>query len=207
MAFQRFIAHQLSNPTRVIGKKVIGPLWNKRNAKLNDFTFDHLGLEADDRVLDIGFGGGYLLERILDTVTQGIVAGMDVSPVMARFCWTRLQAYAKSGNLSLQCGRVEVSPYPDRCFTKVSSVNSIFYWNDAQQGISEIYRILQDGGQVILTYTRKEDLEKKAFVQYGIKTYEVEEIHHMLVTAGFKEIRHNWAEDRHRKFICVTGDK
>ena len=58
MIFQHYLACQLSNPTGIIGRFVLGPLWNKRNAKLNEVTFAHLELKEDDRVLDIGFGGG-----------------------------------------------------------------------------------------------------------------------------------------------------
>lgn len=58
MKVQEFVAGQLSHPTGVIGKIVLGPLWNKRNAMLNDVTLAHLELGEEDRVLDIGFGEG-----------------------------------------------------------------------------------------------------------------------------------------------------
>jgi SAM-dependent methyltransferase len=207
MIFQQYLARQLSNPTGIIGKFVLGPLWNRRNAKLNEVTFAHLELKEEDRVLDIGFGGGYLIERIIPKVKRGLAAGMDVSPVMVENCRARYQADIKVGRVDIRCGRAEASPYPDGYFTKVSSVNSIFYWSDAQQGISEIYRVLGDEGKVVLTYTCKRDLEKKGFAQYGVKTYEAEEVHQMLAQAGFREIEVMQSEDRYREFICVTGRK
>jgi ubiquinone/menaquinone biosynthesis C-methylase UbiE len=207
MIFQQYLARQLSKPTGIIGKFVLGPLWNKRNAKLNEVTFVHLELKEEDRVLDIGFGGGYLLERIIPKVKLGLVAGMDVSPVMVGNFRARYQADIKAGRVDIQCGRVETSPYPDEHFTKVSSVNSIFYWSDAQQGLAEIYRILQEEGKIVLTYTCKRDLAKKKFVQYGVKTYEEEEVQQMLVRAGFKDIKEVRTWDQHREFICVTGRK
>ncbi len=207
MILQQYLARQLSNPTGIIGKFVLGPLWNKRNAKLNEVTFAHLELKEEERVLDIGFGGGYLLDRIIPKVKRGLVAGIDVSPVMVENCRARYQEEIKAGRVDIQCGRVETLPYPDGYFTKVSSVNSIFYWSDVEQGIAEIYRILEKEGQVVLTYTCKKDLEKKGFVQYGVKTYEEEEVQQMLVKAGFREIKEIRSGDRHREFICVTGHK
>jgi SAM-dependent methyltransferase len=109
--------------------------------------------------------------------------------------------------VDIQCGRVETSPYPDGYFTKVSSVNSIFYWSDARQGVAKIYRILQEEGKLVLTYTCKRDLEKKGVVQYGVKTYEEEEIQLMLAKAGFREIKAIRSWDRHREFICMAGRK
>ena len=62
--FSRFLARQLACPTGVFGRWVLGPLWNRRNAVLNDAAFAALAPEPADRVLDVGFGGGYLLERL-----------------------------------------------------------------------------------------------------------------------------------------------
>ncbi|MCL4301401.1 MAG: methyltransferase domain-containing protein [Anaerolineae bacterium] len=207
MIFQRYLARQLSNPTGIIGKFVLGPLWNKRNAKLNDVTLAHLELKEEDRVLDIGFGGGYLLARIIPRVKCGWVAGIDISPVMVKRCRARHRAAIKAGRVDIQCGRAEALPYPDGYFTKVSSVNSIFYWSDTPQGVAEIYRILQEKGKLVLTYTCKRDLEKKGFVRYGVKTYEEEEVRQMLVKAGFREIKTIRSGDRYREFICMAGCK
>jgi SAM-dependent methyltransferase len=207
MIFHQYLARQLSNPAGIIGKFVLGPLLNKRNARLNDLTLAHLELKEEDRVLDVGFGGGYLLDRIVPQVKQGWAAGIDLSPVMVENCRARYQAAIAAGSVDIQCGRAEALPYPDGYVTKVSSVNSIFYWNDAQQGLAEIYRILREEGKLVLTYTCKRDLEKRGFVQYGVKTYEEEELRRMLAQAGFREIKAVRSRDRHREFICMTGYK
>lgn len=207
MIFQRYLARQLSKPTGIIGKFVLGPLWNKRNAKLNEVTLAHLELKDDDRILDVGFGGGYLLERVIPKVKRGLAAGLDVSSVLVENCRARYREDIQAGRVDIQWGRVQTLPYPDEYFTKVSSVNSLFYWDDARQGVAEIYRILQGEGKFVLTYTCKRDLEKKGFVQYGVKTYEEEEVRQMLTQAGFREIKAIHSGDRHREFICMTGCK
>lgn len=207
MIFQQYLARQLSHPTRIIGKFILGPLWNKRNAPLNEVTLAQLELKEGDRVLDIGFGGGYLLGRIMPTVKRGVAAGLDISPVMVENCRARYRDELRAGRIDVRCGGVEMLPYPDGYFTKVSSVNSIFYWRDAQQGISEIYRILQEEGKVVLTYTCKQDLEKKGLGQYGVKSYEEQEVYEMLVRAGFRELKGMRGQDRHREFMSVTGRK
>ncbi|MBE7549893.1 MAG: methyltransferase domain-containing protein [Anaerolineales bacterium] len=207
MIFQRYLARQLSQPTGIIGKFVLGPLWNKRNATLNEVTLVHLEPQEEDRILDIGFGGGYLLERVIPKVKRGLAAGLDVSSVLVENCRARYRKDIKAGRVDIQWGRAEALPYPDRYFTKVSSVNSLFYWSDAPQGVAEIYRILQEKGKLVLTYTCKRDLEKKGFVRYGIKTYEEAEVRQMLAKAGFREIKAIRSGDRHREFICMTGCK
>ena len=38
------------------------------------------------RVLELGFGGGYLLNKLLKNPEVEFVAGVDVSPEMVEFC-------------------------------------------------------------------------------------------------------------------------
>ena len=79
--FAKFLAGQLGRPSGVWGL-VLAPIWNKRNAALNDVAFQALALSPQDRVLEVGFGGGYLLGRMAQVVTAGFLAGVDVSPSM-----------------------------------------------------------------------------------------------------------------------------
>lgn len=207
MNFKQYLARQLSHPTGLVGKFVLAPLWNRRNAALNEAAFTYLVLKEDDRVLDIGFGGGYLLGKIILTVTEGFAAGIDVSPVMVENCRTRYQEEIKAERVDIQCGQVEELPYPDGCFSKISSVNSIFYWDDAEKGISEIYRVLEDGGLLVLTFTCKEDLGSKGFARHGVKVFEAEEVEEMLVKAGFRYVWTVRGQDQHRAFVSVVGRK
>lgn len=207
MKFQQYLARQLSHPTGLIGKFILGPLWNKRNAALNEVAFKRLALKEDDRALDIGFGGGYLLAKIIATVNEGSIAGIDVSPVMVENCRTKYWKEIEAGRVDIQCGRAEALPYPDGRFSKISSVNSIFYWDDIERGISEIYRVLDDGGMVVLTYTCKKDLESKDFARHDVKTFTGEDVQEMLVKAGFRHIQTARDQDQHREFVSVEGRK
>jgi ubiquinone/menaquinone biosynthesis C-methylase UbiE len=204
---QRYLARQLSRPTGIMGKFILGPLWNRRNARLNDVTLALMELKAEDRVLELGFGGGYLLERIIPRLRSGFVAGVDFSPALVENCRARWRKAIAAGRVDVQLGQAEALPYPDGHFTRVSSVNSIFYWSDVQQGLAEIYRVLQPGGKVVLTFTCRRDLEKKRFAQYSVKVYNEQELESMLANAGFREIKATRDKDRHREFICMTGCK
>ncbi len=207
MRLQQYVARQLSHPTGIVGKIVLGRLWNSRNAELNDVTLAQLELEDEDRVLDIGFGGGYLLDRIIPAVSRGLAAGLDASPVMAENCRQRFREAILTGKVDIRCGRAESLPFPDGRFNKVSSVNSIFYWSDPGQGIAEIFRVLDTGGKVVLTFTCKKDLERKGFVQYGLRTYNEEEVRDLLIHAGFSDVKVRRGRDRHREFFSLTGRK
>lgn len=204
---QNFLSKQLTNPSGLLGKFVLGRLWNRRNAILNDVAFDSLALDPDDHVLEVGFGGGYLLGRMAAVVTEGFLAGVDGSPAMVDFCRQRFQPLLTAGRLELKCARAESIPYPSGYFTKACSVNSIFYWENASQAISELYRVLRVNGTLVMCFTCKACLQDKRFARHGVTLYEAEEIHHMLEWAGFRDIRTTRASDKHRQFLCTTSEK
>jgi ubiquinone/menaquinone biosynthesis C-methylase UbiE len=202
----KFIADQLHSPSSGITSWILSRLWNRRNSALNDFAFDHLDLGVDDRVLEVGFGGGYLLERMAEVVTDGFLAGVDISEAMVDVYKRRYRSMIDAGRLEVRCAQAEKLPYPSECFNKCCTVNSLFYWADVQQGIAEIYRVLENGGRLVAVFTCKQSLEDKSFVRDGISLYRCEEIQRMMKAAGFNIVEMNQAADRHRDFLCIVGE-
>lgn len=207
MKILQLLANQLSNPRGMIGSAILGPMWNRRNAALNDFTLAQLNPHENERVLEVGFGGGYLLGRLLSVVTKGWVVGVDVSRAMALNGQVNFHEAICKRQLALCLGRAEALPFADEQFTSVCSVNSIFYWDEALRGLVEIFRVLRSPGKLVLTFTAKKDLEKKWFIPYGVKPYSGEELKAMLETAGFSQCKMERGEDRHREFFSLMGWK
>lgn len=185
----------------------MGPLWNSRNRALNDAAFDALALSAQDRVLEVGFGGGYLLGRMSKVITGGFLAGVDASPAMVSFCQRRYRSLIRKGTLEVSCARAESLPYPAGHFSRVVSVNSIFYWQNAAQALAEFDRVLAEGGLLVLCFTGKESLATRGFARHGLSLVDGEEVQSMMEQAGFHNIQTVLASDRHREFLCLSGRK
>jgi len=205
--FSKSLARQLRGPSAIMGQLIFAPLWNRRNVALNDETLDRLALQAGDDVLEVGFGGGYLLGQMLSIVTAGSAAGIDISPAMVNFCANRYRTFIRRGQLDLQCATAEAIPYPANRFSKVCSVNSIFYWSDAARAIGECWRVLCEGGICVLCFTDRASLSGRSFVRHGLKLFESDEVIQMMNSAGFGEIEASQGRDRHRVFWCVVGKK
>jgi arsenite methyltransferase len=203
MNLSRFIAVQLGNPAGIFGK-FAGSLWNRRNIVLNDTVFDLLELLPNDRVLDIGFGGGYLLNRMVTVVTGGLIAGVDISAGMVAYAEKCYQKAVRAGELELKCAAVELLPYPSKYFTKVCSVNSIFYWQNVEQGIHEIKRVLAPRGKIVLCFTSKASIETKAFAKY-IQLFNADEVEHILAEFRFQDIKVMSFSDDYRQYFCITA--
>lgn len=200
----RFQARQLANPSGLVGRLILAPLWNRRNAALNDAAFEHLELGTRERVLEVGFGGGYLLGRMARTVTQGLLAGVDVSPAMVASCMRRHSALVRAGRLELRCAPAEEIPYPSCHFTRACSVNSIMYWHDAPRAIAELRRVLVPGGRLVLCFTCRESLQGRAFARHGVTAYGRRDVVRMLHMSGFGTVHAERLADRHRAFWCIT---
>ncbi len=201
----RLIAHQLGKPSPITGW-LTGWVWNWRNAELNNTALGVLDLHPGDRVLDIGFGGGYLLRRMAAQIGSGFLAGVDVSPAIVEAAEKRNAKLIAAGKLELRCAPAEQLPFPAEYFTHVCSINSIFYWSDPGQGVAEMRRVLQTGGIAVLCFTCKESLERKSFAQ-NIHLFEPQEVGNMLVDQGFVEVQSFIRRDRYREYAVVTARK
>ena len=201
----RIFARQLSNPSDLIAW-LAGWVWNRRNAALNDTVLGLLDLQPADRVLDIGFGGGYLLHRMQAVASDGLLAGVDVSPAIVAYTKKRYAQEITSGSLDLRCAPVEDLPYPAEYFSKVCSVNSIFYWQDLARGLAEMLRVLRPGGKAVVCFTCRKSIEKRGFAKH-IRLYEPEKVTQMLATCGFCEIQASTFSDRHRRYVALAAAK
>jgi ubiquinone/menaquinone biosynthesis C-methylase UbiE len=201
----RFLARQLAQPGVVLGPIVLGPLWNRRNAALNDAAFDALRLRATERVLEVGFGGGYLLKRICAEVREGLVAGVDASKAMVDFVGRRERERIADGRLILKCAPAEQLPFPNATFSHICSVNSVFYWQDPEKALAEMKRVAAVGARLVVCFTDRGSLATKRFAGYGLRLYSAEELEGIIEKAGFRLERRQAGRDRHRQFWCLVA--
>lgn len=204
---RKYLSSQLVRPSGVVGTYLIGKLWNRHNLALNDSTFLRLHAVTSDRILEVGFGGGYLLKRIVSAVAAGSVAGVDASPLMVEQARKTFRRQIESGVLHLYDSTAAQLPFSAGYFDKACSVNSIFYWPDLAAGLTEIHRVLRANGLFVLTFTVKADLDKRGFANPGIRTYANDEVLAAVQQAGFRFVTIEEAQDAHRTFAIIKAVK
>ncbi len=191
----------------MLGPIVLAPLWNRRNAALNDAALEAMALSPGDRVLEVGFGGGYLLRRISAEIKPGFLAGVDVSQAMVSYVERRERRLSAEGRLILKCASADQLPFPDDTFTRICSVNSIFYWQDPEPALVEMRRVGAAGARLVLCFTDKDSLSRKGFSGHGLNLCAAEDIQAMTQRAGFLIERLEGQSDRHRQFWCMTASR
>src|SRR5438445_1117317 len=150
-------------------------------------ALEALELTPEDRYLEIGFGGGQLLESALRTVRAA--GGIDHSPDMLALASERNTAAIVAGRLQLVYGDVHRLPWADGEFTCATCVNMFFFVEAPDTCLDELHRVLGPGGRlVIVTAAPRDDADSASPWAPALRTYTDDTMEKMLWDAGFSEV-------------------
>ena len=104
-----------------------------------------------NKVLDLGCGTGVILKEISSINSDVELFGLDLSENMIAKATQRLGTTA-----TLSVGDAENLPYADNTFDLVCCVESFHHYPNPKKALSEINRVLKNGGLFLLcdTWTR-----------------------------------------------------
>ena len=122
----------------------------------NRWMVECLQVGRDDRVLDVGCGPG-LAVAAAARVSEEPVVGVDASDTMVRFARRRNRAAIRQGRVEIRKADAARLPYPDCHFTRAGSLNSLQFWTSPQDGLMELYRVLEPGGRVAVVLMARSD--------------------------------------------------
>jgi arsenite methyltransferase len=190
-----FVAAQLRRPRGWFGRRVMAPVLNEGNKPLLDAALEAAAPVPGERVLDVGFGGGYTLERLAAVVGPESVAGVELSDAMIAAVRERC-----GDAFDLRLADAAALPLPDACIDVVLSVNTIYFWPDPGRVLAEMARVLKPGGRVVLGYRSRLYLAMAVVSWCGFRLRSDRRVSRLLSQAGFDaEIR----ADRWDKRIAV----
>jgi SAM-dependent methyltransferase len=207
MAIKKFIAAQLRKPFGLFGRFVTVRILNLVNLPLTRLTLEILHLQSDDHVLEIGFGGGELISRMARIVTQGHITGVDFSIDAFKVCRKRFDTMISAGRIDLLCAGAETLPLKADSFTKVCTVNTIYFWPDPLAVLGQIRRVLKKDGTLLVCFSPRSVMEKQDFTRHGFTLFEPEEVQSLLSNAGFRDVQLVFGRQLQGKCVVAKGVK
>ena len=201
-----FIARQLGYPSGFFGRLVMR-LLNRSNAVMNDVVVTQLSLQPQDELLEIGFGGGYLLAKIIASEIPKLVVGIDPQVDVIRLGQRKFKFALERGIVKLEQACGENIPYGDRSFDKICTVNTIYFWTDPIRVLSECYRTLKPNSKLVICYNSAAFIERQKLTQHGFKTYSPAKLERLMEDTGFVELNTISAEGGtgNDLFYCTVG--
>jgi arsenite methyltransferase len=151
MPYSRKTLGQLACPSGAEGRRILHHL-NAVNGNINRLTLENLAVVADDRILEIGFGGGALIADILRHAPDAHVTGVEVSALAVDLANQRFRGEIDAGSASFREINEDMLPFDDAVFDKIAAVNVIYFVPDLDCGFREALRVLKPGGCHVLSY-------------------------------------------------------
>ena len=146
-------------------------------------------IETDDSatILDVGYGNGYLLQ-LLDKKFACNLYGIEVSLDVEKLAYKRNKKGVDGGRIRLLQADCCDMPFEQQTFDFVTTVNTIYFWQDTQKGLSEIHRTLKDGSKFYNAVYSREWLQKLAYTKEGFKFFDKQDYIDLGKKAGFSEV-------------------
>jgi ubiquinone/menaquinone biosynthesis C-methylase UbiE len=101
-----------------------------------------VGLEPDDRVLDVGCGPGGLATALAEVVGQENVAAVDPSQPFVSVCRARLPT------ADVRVAAAEELPFEDNSFDAAFAQLVVNFMTDPVRGVGEMKRVVRQDGKV-----------------------------------------------------------
>lgn len=163
---------------------------NENHKDISEFAFECIDVNIDDKILDIGCGGGVNIEKFLK-LTNGNVDGLDYSEVSVAESIKRNKKAVDEKRCEVIRADVSNMPVEDESYDLVSAFETIYFWPDIENTFREVLRIIKPNGQFMIaqgTDGNHPDDEKWLNTVEGMNLYTAPELEKYLLNAGFSGV-------------------
>ena len=203
------LMRQVRKPHRWIGRPFLW-IMNRTHSALTDWGLEHVAIEPDFTILDVGCGGGRTIQRLAAMASAGSVSGVDYASGSVAASRTKNGELIKAGRVEIHQASVSQLPFADEKFDLVTAVETQYYWPDLVNDMKEIRRTLRPGGRLIViaeTFSggRFDNVKGSVMLLLGSNALSEEGQRELFRSAGYDEIE-TYVEQR-KGWICVVGRK
>lgn len=204
-----YLIRQFRKPSRWVGRPFLW-LMNQRHSNLTDWGLQHVQIDKNFTILDVGCGGGRTIQKLAGLVPVGKVYGADYANGSVAASRAKNAALVREHKVEVVQASVSNLPFAENAFDLVTAVETQYFWPDLLNDMNEVRRVLKPGGRlVVIAEAYKGGGKSKAHDAVlgliGGGCLSVTEHRDLFARAGYEDIQ--ISEDRKRGWICVTGRK
>ena len=182
---------------------------NTRHSRLTDWGLSHVTVKPEDRILDVGCGGGRTVNKLSALASKGKVFGIDYSEASVSVARKLNARRIQEGRVEVLAGSVSQLPFQRDTFDLVTAVETHFWWPDLPAGMREILRILGPGatGLIVAEIYKGAPSKTARFAErLSLMTLLSPEEHRILFTdAGYSDVE--IITEPAKGWICAMGKK
>ncbi len=181
----RLRSSQAGCPTGLLGR-AIGRAMVKDTARHNDRCRELLDLRSPVTVLEVGYGQGRTVERLVAAGHR--VLGVEVSETMRRQATARNRAACGDGRATLVTGDGRTLPFDTASADVALSAHTVYFMDDPALTLADVARVLRPGGRLVIACHVGDDPMPEWMDPTVYRIPAAAELDLMLRQAGFAEI-------------------
>lgn len=196
------IASQLKHPSGEKGIEM-GNMMNETNINMTKHSIQNLNISKENTILELGHGNGGHVEFLFEQADNLKYYGLEMSELMFQEARQTNRNFVsqKQAFFSLYDGNI--IPFENESFDKIYTVNTIYFWQEPEKLLLEIYRVLKSNGNFCLTFAEEDFMKTLPFTQFEFKLYSTEKAEELIGKSSFKIV---YKETRIEKIKSKTGE-
>ena len=179
---------------------------NENHKEISEFAFDSINIGDEEKILDIGCGGGVNIEKFLK-ITKNNVDGLDYSEISVKESIKRNHNAVNKKRSTIIQANVCDMPIDNNSYDLVTAFETIYFWPDLANTFKEVLRIIKPNGRFMIAQgtdgNHPQDEEWLNTVE-GMSVYTKEELEKYLIDAGFRNVESFKKENDYILVVIAT---
>ncbi|MBN8789888.1 MAG: class I SAM-dependent methyltransferase [Terrimonas sp.] len=209
------LAAQLRHPSGEKGVEIAN-MMNETNIGMTNHAVRCLNIHKADMILELGHGNARHVESLFQQYNNIHYYGLEMSELMNEEARKINQVFIanKQAHFYLYAGKQ--FPFAGDLFDKIFTVNTIYFWEEPQETIGELYRVIKPGGRLCITLALESFMQQLPFTQFGFELYNIKKIEKLIAFTSFRisnietaleNVKTKTGEIVEREFVSVVVEK
>lgn len=181
------IASQLKHPTGEKGIEM-GNMMNETNINMTHHSIQNLHITAGNTILELGHGNAGHVAFIFEQAENIKYYGLEMSELMFQEARQINRNFVSQKQAFFSIYDGNTIPFQEASFDKIFTVNTIYFWQEPEKLLSEIYRVLKPKGILCITFAEESFMKQLPFTQFEFELYSTEKAEELIAKSEFKII-------------------